>query len=155
MPLGSRVLPVAQWAAFAHDASSVPQARHLLRDVLDRAGADETTRAEVEVVLSEIIGNSVRHARPLQREGLPGGIEVACRLVPGGEHADQHVELSVTDGGSASSVHPVHARESDTSGRGLRIVDSLTTEWGVVEDLDDLTRTVWATFGGPRRRAPR
>ena len=155
MPLGTRVLPVAQWAAFAHDASSVPQARHLLRDVLDRAGADETTRAEVEVVLSEIIGNSVRHARPLRRPGVPGGVEVSCRLLPGGDYADQHVEIAVTDGGAGGPVAPLHARPSDTHGRGLRIVESLACEWGVVEDVDELTRTVWATFGGPRRRSPR
>ena len=153
MPLGSPVLPAAHWAAFEHDASSVPQARHLLRDVLDAAGVDETSRAEIEVVLSEIVGNSVRHPRPLQ-DAL-GGVEVACRLLPGGAYADRHIEISVKDGGAPTPVVPLHARESDTSGRGLRIVDGLASEWGVVEDLDHFTRTVWATFGGPRRRALR
>ncbi|GAA4663696.1 ATP-binding protein [Kineococcus glutinatus] len=151
MPLGSPLLPASHWAAFAHDARSVPRARHLLRDVLDSAGVDETTRAEIEVVLSEIVGNAVRHARP-----LPGDrIEVACRLLPGGAYDERHVEISVRDGGGPTRPAPRTAGETETTGRGLRIVDGLADEWGVVEELDDLSRTVWATFGGPRQGMPR
>ena len=153
MPQGPPVLPSSHWAAFAHEPASVPRARHLLRGVLDEAGIGEDTRAEAEVVLSELVGNAVRHARPLPRAG--GGIEVSCRLLPGGSFDGRHVEVSVTDGGAPTTVALRRAGESDTCGRGLSIVDHLAFQWGVVEDLDDLSRTVWASFGGPRRRAPR
>ena len=154
MAQASRVLPSSHWAVFPHDVRSVPRARHLLRRVLDDAGVDETTRAEIEVVLSEIVANAVRHARPLR--GHPeDGLEIFCRLLPGGTYDGRHIEISVTDGGAPTPVRPRWAGDSDTSGRGLEIVDSLSSDWGVVEVLDDLSRTVWATFGGPRRRTPR
>ena len=149
MAQGTPVLPASHWATFPHDTRSVPRARHLVREVLDDAGLDEATRAEIEVVLSEIVGNAVRHARPLCRDSADG-IEVACRLLPGGTCGDRHVEVSVTDGGGGP-VALMQAADSDTSGRGLGLVDHLACEWGVVEDLDDFSRTVWATFGGPRR----
>ena len=149
MRTGPRTVPATHWASFAHDAASVPRARHVLRRVLDGAGLDEAAKAEIEIVLSEIVGNAVRHARPLD----DGGIHVQCEVDvdPG-----PHVEIAVTDGGSPGRT--VVARDADscaTSGRGLRIVEGLADEWGVVENLQDVTRTVWASFGGPTRHHPR
>lgn len=95
---------------------------------------------EVELVVSELLGNAVRHASPLPDGRLRVRWEVKAGVV----------ELEVTDGG-ASTV-PV-AREPApfaTSGRGLRIVRSLAHEWGVNDDDDG--RTVWVTLGGPSRR---
>jgi anti-sigma regulatory factor (Ser/Thr protein kinase) len=148
MPTGARPVPATHWATFAHDAASVPRARHVVRMVLDGAGLDEMTTAEIEIVLSEIVGNAIRHARPL----VDGEIHVQCEVVP---DASPHVEISVTDGGSPGSVVTQRtAGDSDTGGRGLFIVDGLAHEWGVVEDLDNLSRTVWASFGGPTRHHP-
>ncbi|WP_432544979.1 ATP-binding protein [Kineococcus sp. SYSU DK002] len=148
MPTGARPVPATHWATFAHDAASVPRARHVVRSVLDGAGLDEMATAEIEIVLSEIVGNAVRHARPLG----DGEIHVQCEVIP---TAQPHVEISVTDGGSPGrSVARRTAGESDTGGRGLFIVDGLADEWGVVENLDDLSRTVWASFGGPTRHHP-
>ncbi|WP_432545740.1 ATP-binding protein [Kineococcus sp. SYSU DK004] len=151
MPTGARPVPECHWASFAHDAASVPRARHVVRRVLDSAGFDEMASAEIEIVVSEIVGNAVRHARPLRS----GDIHVQCEVVP---DTRPHVEIAVTDGGSASRpAAPVDAERPDwtaTSGRGLFIVDGLADEWGVVENLDDLSRTVWASFGGPTRHHP-
>lgn len=148
MPTGARPVPATHWATFAHDAASVPRARHVVRSVLDGAGLDEMTTAEIEIVLSEIVGNAVRHARPLG----DGAIHVQCEVTP---EARIHVEISVTDGGAPGRVvSPRTAADSDTSGRGLFIVDGLADEWGVVENLADLSRTVWASFGGPTRHHP-
>lgn len=148
MPTGARPVPATHWATFAHDAASVPRARHVVRTVLDGAGLDEMATAEIEIVVSEIVGNAVRHARPLG----DGEIHVQCEVIP----ADRpHVEISVTDGGSPGRVVERRtAAEGDTGGRGLFIVDGLAHEWGVVENLDDLSRTVWASFGGPTRHHP-
>lgn len=152
MRTGARPVPATHWASFAHDAASVPQARHVVRHVLDGAGLDEMTTAEIEIVLSEIVGNAVRHARPLG----DGGIHVRCEVAADADaRLEAHVEISVTDGGAPGRVvSPRSPDESSTSGRGLCIVDGLADEWGVVEDLDTLSRTVWASFGGPRRRPP-
>jgi serine/threonine-protein kinase RsbW len=149
MRTGPRTVPATHWASFAHDPASVPRARHVLREVLDGAGLDETAKAEIEIVLSEIVGNAVRHARPL----TDGAIHVQCEVAA---DVEPHVEIAVTDGGSPGrAVVPRDADSSAASGRGLRIVEGLADEWGVVEDLQDLTRTVWASFGGPTRHHPR
>lgn len=148
MPAGARPVPATHWATFAHDAASVPRARHVVRSVLDGAGLDEMATAEIEIVVSEIVGNAVRHARPL----TDGAIHVQCEVTP---EVLPHVEIAVTDGGSPGhKVVPRTAADSDTSGRGLFIVEGLADEWGVVENLEDLSRTVWASFGGPTRHHP-
>ncbi|MBB2901211.1 anti-sigma regulatory factor (Ser/Thr protein kinase) [Kineococcus radiotolerans] len=141
-------MPATHWATFAHDAASVPRARHVVRTVLDGAGLDEMATAEIEIVLSEIVGNAVRHARPL----TDGAIHVQCEITV---EVRPHVEIAVTDGGSPGrAVAKRTATDSDTGGRGLSIVDGLADEWGVVEDVDNLSRTVWASFGGPTRNHP-
>lgn len=148
MPAGARPVPATHWATFAHDAASVPRARHAVRTVLDGAGLDEMATAEIEIVVSEIVGNAVRHARPLVDGAIHVQCEVTVEVLP-------HVEIAVTDGGSPGhQVVPRTASDSETSGRGLFIVDGLADEWGVVENLQDLSRTVWASFGGPTRHHP-
>jgi serine/threonine-protein kinase RsbW len=148
MPTGARPVPATHWATFAHDAASVPRARHVVRTVLDGAGLDEMATAEIEIVVSEIVGNAVRHARPL----TDGAIHVQCEVTP---EDRPHVEIAVTDGGSPGRmVAPRTAGDTETSGRGLFIVEGLADEWGVVENIEDLSRTVWASFGGPTRHHP-
>lgn len=157
MRTGAQHVPATHWASFAHDPASVPQVRHVVRHVLDGAGLDEMTTAEIEIVVSEIVGNAVRHARPLDG----GEIHIQCEVtvVPAGApqgDGGSHVEIAVTDGGAPGRV--LSARSPDeqaTSGRGLFIVEGLADEWGVVEDVDSLRRTVWASFGGPTRHHPR
>lgn len=158
MRTGAQHVPATHWASFAHHPASVPQVRHVVRHVLDDAGLDEMATAEIEIVVSEIVGNAVRHARPLSG----GEIHIQCEVtvVPapadGGPAARSHVEISVTDGGAPGRVlSPRSPDEQATSGRGLFIVEGLADEWGVVEDVDSLQRTVWASFGGPTRRHPR
>lgn len=142
-------VPAQHWSSFTHDAASVPRARRAVRSVLDGAGVDQDAVAEIEIVLSEMVGNAVRHARPLD----DGGIHVRCLVVR--DHR-AHVEIAVTDGGAPGrGVSRRVLDDSSTSGRGLCIVDVLAHEWGVVENLDDLSRTVWASFGGPTRLHPR
>ncbi|WP_432492395.1 ATP-binding protein [Kineococcus gypseus] len=148
MPTGAGPVPATHWASFEHDAASVPRARRVVRSVLDGAGLDADSTAEIEIVLSEIVGNSVRHARPLG----DGGIHVQCLVTRDG---GAHVEIAVTDGGAPGrAVRPRAVDEAATSGRGLCIVAGLADEWGVVENVDDLSRTVWASFGGPTRLHP-
>ncbi|MFB9377111.1 ATP-binding protein [Kineococcus gynurae] len=136
--------------SFEHDPASVPQARHVVRRVLDGVGLDEMATAEIEIVVSEIVGNAIRHARPLR----DGAIHVQCHVrVEAGVGAGTHVEIAVTDGGAPGrTVRQRTVDEGATGGRGLAIVDGLADRWGVVENLDDLSRTVWASFVEPPTR---
>lgn len=133
----------ARALAVPHRAAAVPSARRaVLRDVVSRA--DATVVHETAVVVSELLGNAVRHAQPLDDGRL-----LLRWQVRGGV-----VDVEVTDGGSSSRPRPLRPTEMSTHGRGLRIVRHMAHEWGVVED-DGGQRTVWACLGGPSRRRRR
>jgi serine/threonine-protein kinase RsbW len=119
-----------------HGASVRAARERLRRDLSDRFPAGRVDDARV--VVSELVANSLRHARPLPDDT----IAVAWSVRP---HA---LCLSVTDGGSPRSA-PITRRPGDmaTGGRGLGIVSSLASRWGV-EDAEAGT-TVWAELDVP------
>src|SRR5919198_3837791 len=93
---------------------------------------------DVAAVATELVGNAVRHARP-----LPGGvIMVEWRAYPEG------VEIRVTDGGSAHVPALRQVNPESLDGRGLAIVASLSDRWGFAPN--GTGRSVWAWLG----RAP-
>ena len=106
------------------------QARDVAEDVVD----------EAEIVASELLANSLRHASPL----LDGAIRIRWKV------KGDLVDLEVTDGGGETIPKPAPRVLWAASGRGLRIVRSLAHEWGVTEDKRGIT--VWAALGGPSRR---
>jgi two-component sensor histidine kinase len=95
---------------------------------------------EAEIVISELVSNAIRHARPL----ADGNLRIHWKVKAG------VVEVEVTDGGGDSTPRPAPRTIWAPSGRGLRIVRSLAHEWGVTEDRTG--STVWASLGGPSRR---
>lgn len=119
---------------------SVPQIRRtLVEDLSDGTIADEIID-ECEIVVSELVTNAVRHAKPLP----DGTIRVHWKV------RAPRVEVEVTDGGSDDVPVPKPKAEWVNAGRGLRIVRSLAHEWGVSDERQG--RTVWASLGGPSRR---
>lgn len=113
--------------------------RAIVADLLSR-GVAEQTIDEAELVASELVTNSIRHARPRSDGRLRVHWKVRFEVV----------EVEVTDGGAETTPRPApHAVWAD-SGRGLRIVRSLAHEWGVNADKSGVT--VWAALGGPSRR---
>jgi serine/threonine-protein kinase RsbW len=120
--------------------SAVGQTRRVLvADLEDRGVAPETV-GEAEIVVSELIANALRHARPL----ADGMVRVHWKVKAG------VVEVEVSDGGSSSTPRPAPQSLWSSTGRGLRIVRSLAHEWGVTDERNG--RTVWAALGGPSRR---
>jgi anti-sigma regulatory factor (Ser/Thr protein kinase) len=116
--------------------------RVLVSDLQDRDVA-MTTIDECEIVVSELLSNAIRHARPLS----DGTLRVHWKVKAG------VVEVEVTDGGGDTSPRPAPRTVWAPSGRGLRIVRSLAHEWGVADDRHG--STVWASLGGPSRRRSR
>lgn len=108
-------------------ASSVAAARRELHAWMQAEGFGAETIEDGRLVVSELVGNSVRHARPLS----DGTILVSWRHDRGG------IRVSVTDGGSGSRPHAVRAPVSALSGRGMSIVEALAADW-------------WAERGGSR-----
>jgi anti-sigma regulatory factor (Ser/Thr protein kinase) len=98
--------------------SSVPQARHRTTRLL----TDSAGRTDVELVVSELATNAVRHARTPFR----------LRLVP----LDGEVLVRVDDENPAGHFVPADpataaASSYDVDGRGLALVAALARTWGV------------------------
>jgi two-component sensor histidine kinase len=100
----------------------------------------EPVREDVALVATELLGNAVRHAA-----SLPDG-----RLAVDWGVGELGVEISVTDGGGATRPAVLEAALTSTGGRGLSIVESVATRWGV--EQRGAQTTVWAVVpvGTPR-----
>jgi anti-sigma regulatory factor (Ser/Thr protein kinase) len=108
---------------------SVPNARRLVSQTLGARGVRSDIVADSLSVLSELVGNALRHARPRSE----GDIEVRLVL------DDQSIRISVADGGAATVPSIVSPAPMARSGRGLGIVHTLTRDWGVKETSDGNT----------------
>jgi serine/threonine-protein kinase RsbW len=112
--------------------ASGPEAARAARVALADAFAGHVPSqvlADAQLLLSELVTNSVRHA------GLPGAerVHVAAWMREG------RLRLEVRDAGASGTVAP---REPDhRGGYGLQLVDALAHRWGVIRG--DGTR-VWA-----------
>jgi len=112
-------------------ASSVRSARMRLRSDLRCSDVSRATVDDALIVLSELVGNSVRHAHPLSS----GRIMASWTVEP------DAVVVSVTDGGSGSAPRVAHSGEDALGGRGMAIVDSLSRRWFVRRGADSSTVT--------------
>jgi anti-sigma regulatory factor (Ser/Thr protein kinase) len=121
-----------------HAPTSVGLVRHRCVDEMRGRGVSPVTIDDVALVLSELLGNAVRHGRAL--EG--GGIEVRWEIGADG------VRVEVRDGGRGPLRHEANApirgggSADAEGGRGLAIVGMLTTSWGSAFDAEEAV--VWA-----------
>ncbi|MFD1246726.1 ATP-binding protein [Nocardioides ginsengisoli] len=99
--------------------SSVGRARSQLRDWLQPTGAASSLVEDAALVLSELVTNSLQHARPTDTNDV--GIEIQF------DHANLHV--AVTDGGSDDIPRPLSTPLDAAGGRGLTIVGSVAEQW--------------------------
>ncbi|MGH3301121.1 MAG: ATP-binding protein [Streptosporangiaceae bacterium] len=117
--------------------ASVAVARKRLAADLSAAGIFDAAVGDAVLVVSELLSNAIRHARP-----LPGAnVQVAWAVDQGA------VEVAVSDGGAPTTPVCAHATVSSLGGRGLDIVEYLARRWGVRSD--DSGQTVWAVLAAP------
>src|SRR3954464_10474862 len=100
--------------AFSPTPDAVRAARHALRERGLSADLDHT----VSLLTSELVGNAVRHAGPLNPTE---------RIVFHARMTDDHVRVEVADHGPGFDPEIRH----ETPGFGLRLVDKLASRWGV------------------------
>lgn len=115
-----------------HTPASAALARWSVADALRKAGLTADQAFDAALIASELVGNAVRHGRPLPA----GDISVEWSLSPDSYY------IAVTDGGTSPGVTAKDADTHDTSGRGLMIIAALSREWGVVNN--GTSTTVWA-----------
>jgi anti-sigma regulatory factor (Ser/Thr protein kinase) len=114
-------------AHFEPERTAARQARHFVVDVLTRWGHAGGFLEDAQLVVTELATNAIVHARS----------PFSVRLQPQG----RGVRLAITDTSlSRPTLHD--AGPLATSGRGLRLVDALATNWGVELATDG--KTVWA-----------
>jgi serine/threonine-protein kinase RsbW len=111
--------PMALDLPFAAESAAV--ARQQLVEWMRGLEARDESRDDARLVVSELVGNAVRHARPL----ADGTMQVAWVAGPTG------LDIAVTDGGALSTPERVDAGVSDLAGRGLAIVETLASRWWV------------------------
>jgi anti-sigma regulatory factor (Ser/Thr protein kinase) len=121
----------------AGDASAPRDARRFLRRTLADWGVEEEVLEGAELCVSELVTNAVIHTGTLT--------ELAAQL------EDQCLTVRVRDGGGTGAVRRPPAEESGdplaVSGRGLMLVDALTSAWEVEHGADGTT--VWFEMERP------
>ena len=118
-------------------AASAAAVRHFLHDEVEKAGLGHDVADDAALLASELVGNSIRHAR-----ALPAGYLNVTWMID-----DAGVRVQVTDGGGGKRPQVRRAGVDDTTGRGLAIVAALSDSWGVEEE--PARTTVWAHLPGP------
>ena len=116
---GVEVDPMALDLPFAPESAAI--ARQRLIEWMYSLGARDEQRDDARLVVSELVGNAVRHARPL----ADGTMHVTWGAGPTG------LDIAVTDGGARTAPERVDASVSDLAGRGLAIVETLASRWWV------------------------
>lgn len=117
------------------DLPSVREGRLLVTEALRAHDVQPDVIDDSISVLSELLGNALRHARPLAGNQL----ELSVTL------DERSVRLAVADGGAITVPNVVSPTPLARSGRGLGIVHTLTVDWGVKETGDG--NTVFGILG--------
>jgi len=116
-------------ASFGSSPISVTDARSWLSGRL-RSHGYEAVSADAELCLAELAANALRHA----------GTSFAVALRD--ESGTVFLEVRDEGGGTPARQRP---EPTDPSGRGLMIVDAVTSRWGVI-DHEPRGKTVWCAF---------
>ena len=94
------------------------------REALERLEVERGVLQDMNLLVTELVTNSVRHADAPAHE--PVQVEVAV--------AGDHVFVAVEDGGSGFKPKPRSAHSPRDSGWGLHLVERLSSRWGVMSN---------------------
>jgi serine/threonine-protein kinase RsbW len=93
---------------------------------------DRTIASDAELIVSELVTNSVRHAGV----GSDQMVTVDLHLL------DERLRIAVTDPGCELEPRLLSETADGLGGHGLRLVSQLSAAWGVGRDADGATQ-VW------------
>lgn len=112
---------------FEPEPKAAQAVRRFVADALSGASALD----DIVLTASEFAANVIRHAQT----------RFTVRLVT----TDDRIRIEVSDG---SSIMPA-VEDLSESHRGLRMIDAVSTQWGV--DATENGKTVWAEFADTSR----
>lgn len=122
-----------EWDAFtvfSADTESLPAVRTWLGQQLRWRDVDADTAYLVQVLVSELATNAVRHTNSSLIE-----VRLSVGTV---------IEASVRDQDPSGLIQACQPGLDEVSGRGLAIVDALSDAWGTYRD--DTGKWVWFRF---------
>ncbi|WP_375490453.1 ATP-binding protein [uncultured Jatrophihabitans sp.] len=130
------------WLA-AHPAE-VSAARAHLRRTLRTAGVDAGTTEDAELLVSELVTNVIRHSTSAR-----AGLQIAV--------TDEDVSVHVLEDNRSGNPTHAHADRAladldANHGRGVGILDQLTSEWGVTRRAE--VTTTWFVVARPSGTEP-
>ncbi|TDC63091.1 ATP-binding protein [Streptomyces hainanensis] len=131
-------VPTSSSMAVPHGPSGVATARRRLRRELHESGTSDSVVDDAVLILSELLSNSCRHARP-----LAGGQQVEASWSRDDAGV---VTIAVTDGGGPTRPRAGVPSVTARGGRGLTIITSLCRTWGVRDGEPAGSVTVWAVL---------
>jgi len=109
-------------------------ARAFLRCATEEWGVDDDLAQDAAMVITELVANAVDHARSQSTLSL--------------SLAHEGLWVAVRDARPGAVPRPAPIDPNAARGRGLQMVDALTTAWGVTLHIDG--KTVWAVLGPTR-----
>lgn len=110
-------------------AQAIPAARQYVANMMN--GVDPDDVYAIQLMVSELATNCVRHG------GTPFDIMIDVR--------PEEVRVEVTDSGPGEPT-VCSPSPTDPTGRGLRIVDRLSENWGVETSSEHPGKMVWFTY---------
>ena len=111
--------------------ASVGKAREFARTFADDAGLNSLSD-DLEQIVSELVANAIVHGK--KTRGRQVGVVI--------DQDSERVRIEVRDTGDGIPQKRRNERSLAVSGRGLGIVEILSTSWGVTEQV--IGKTVWA-----------
>ncbi|NGO73002.1 ATP-binding protein [Streptomyces boncukensis] len=133
-------VPTSSTMTVPHGPAGVGAARRRMREELLAGGVPDAVVDDAVLILSELLSNACRHARP-----LCGSESVKASW---SRDAEGELTVSVTDGGGPTVPLPATPSVSARGGRGLALITALSRDWGVrTGPRRDVTEvTVWAVL---------
>ena len=113
-------------ASLPFDVFAAQAARDTLRPF--RTKVSEQTAATLGLIATELVTNAYRH-------GGQGTVELSAHLT------DEHVHLAVKS--PRGETKPAMGVATESGGWGLQLVDSVCDDWGVDDDEEAGSVTVW------------
>lgn len=106
---------------------------HAARHTVDELGLDHDQEAafNLRLLITEVVGNSVRHAGLTPADTIIFELQLSSTLV----------RVQITDRGPGFIRPTIDEPPTGTSGRGLFLVDALADRWGT--ESNDAQVSVW------------